>query len=820
MFSLKKAHDIEDMVRIIKEDQKLKNALLTKIAEENKDLKILYKQFPMDNYYQIVPLLQEIAKEDLEKSEIEQKNNHRRQSFYFWEETRVRDKESRYEKREIKDLLEDFRNIVPKSKTAIPRFLVIGPPGSGKSTLMQYMARRIARGEIKMGNSKVLPIHISLAKWQRWADGKNYGLAQYLTTLFSSLSIRPDEIQWQKWLEKGEVLLLLDGLDELSDNVPDFFENAVRKNFQDFPQCPAILTCRTVVYEQYQTLDIPAFVLAGFDEEQQKKYIENFPAEKDSQYNPSLLWEQIQDSQMQPLASNPFLLSMICYVVDDPKEKIALPSTRSLFYQKAMDKLLQRTRIAVDCPKLLVKQDVLAKIALDLFLQDQRESFSQAELFCTFRKAIEKSGYSLDKGEALLDDFIKNSGIIQKEPNRDSYFFLHLTFQEFLAANALANIVNDNNGKKWESKIKVGNKAYTIRMVADKKAWDPAWQEVMLLFAGQLEDPMPFLEMLSNPEPTHSNPSGDDIFRHRLLLATLCLPQISSEKQEGQDLVRDIIIEAFYFFWKNQERGPLWQAIDDNFFVDEEQGLQSLNSKAGIQHIHCLKDISDEERMLQSLNNKVWRENILFDIERKEIYFLELLSKTIKKYLEDKTISEHQILLFLISTLEEPKVTKAASYYAPQKKEKSNELLRFILYIISAKHITLDSTPLFYNNNKNKNINKITNKILHYEIISNEVNRLREIASIKSILNDLFCGLNDKSPYVRKLVVKALEKIGERQPLDPILHALFYCLCDEDSCVRNQALNGLVNIMKKANIRFFKKNFIEFHKLENLSQVR
>ena len=53
----------------------------------------------------------------------------------------------------------------------------------------------------------------------------------------------------------------------------------------------------------------------------------------------------------------------------------------------------------------------------------------------------------------------------------------------------------------------------------DRKAWLPAWQEVIILLAGQLHDPVPLLEMLLNDET-------DDIFCHRLALAALCLPEI------------------------------------------------------------------------------------------------------------------------------------------------------------------------------------------------------------------------------------------------------------------------------------------------------
>ena len=40
----------------------------------------------------------------------------------------------------------DFRGAVPKAGSSVPRFAVLGPPGSGKTTLEQVLAYRAATG--------------------------------------------------------------------------------------------------------------------------------------------------------------------------------------------------------------------------------------------------------------------------------------------------------------------------------------------------------------------------------------------------------------------------------------------------------------------------------------------------------------------------------------------------------------------------------------------------------------------------------------------------------------------------------------------------
>jgi hypothetical protein len=117
------------------------------------------------------------------------------------------------------------------------------------------------------------------------------------------------------------------------------------------------------------------------------------------------------------------------------------------------------------------------------------------------------------------------------------FSFAHRSFLEYFTAQDLAR-------QGWQA----------ITAKIDKKAWDPRWQEVTVLLAGQLEDPVPLLSMLHKKAPTTTNPHGDDYFRHRLALAAQCLPEAHSALLRLQQMAwaDTITAAAFSAWWKHQ----------------------------------------------------------------------------------------------------------------------------------------------------------------------------------------------------------------------------------------------------------------------------
>lgn len=138
---------------------------------------------------------------------------------------------------------------------------------------------------------------------------------------------------------------------------------------------------------------------------------------------------------------------------------------------------------------LIRKRRILERAAFTLFagLEAQRQlTFTQESLVSALTQAAKLEDYSAPMVDAILDDCTANSGIIRGTPT-EGYYFLYPSLQEFLTAGALARLVHDAGG--WNALLEVQGRPCTVQELVNKKAWDPRWQEVIVLLSGQLHDP-------------------------------------------------------------------------------------------------------------------------------------------------------------------------------------------------------------------------------------------------------------------------------------------------------------------------------------------
>jgi hypothetical protein len=490
---------------------------------------------PMDSLYQDVPLLQEVPEQELLErdqpppgSPAEPGVGRRPVSRPHYQEPGARFHSSPQASR------------LPDVLGRSPQIVVLGDPASGKTTMEQFVAFKVAtdRDWISWRAGHLVPAFVSLKVWAAAPGAPS--LPAYLKSRYTGCKGGPNERHWKKWLKDGNVLLLFDGLDEVSNET--FLESHVRKALHDYSDCPAILTCRTVSRGRLLRVGIDKarkciYTPRPLGTDEQKAYITAYPFVH--RRNREALFDDLQQrSEFQDMAGTPGLLSIICFLMDAPGEP-KLPGTRTELYDLVVDKLLalpaDEGKEVPDLPaaprKPYLKRLILEELCFRLSDVPERPTdFSTEQIMETLQTILTQGGYTDGAWEQtawVLQDLQLNSRLLAGEPlgttSRHDYYFSHITFQEFLAASAIARTIERSG---WQSDME-------DRL--DRFSWMPQWEQIIIFLAGMLKlrhdrakarsDRSRLRSGLLSLLNLLSDASRDDFFRHRLALAVLALAE-------------------------------------------------------------------------------------------------------------------------------------------------------------------------------------------------------------------------------------------------------------------------------------------------------
>lgn len=523
--NLEVCKNINDVTNLLSEYVKEKHSFLKSEYENCSKIYWLEKEVDIKSHYQILPVLHTIEKSSFERinyKDIRDNDNQDRLQRDVrgrqWVEESLSSKLITTESDQtINAVFKDCSSITKRLdinndsiNSNVLRFVLLGEPGAGKSTFCRYLAW--ACGEQVFGklsdennekwelknrkNIKLIPARVNLSEWE---TSTKSSLSDYLEERLSCNG------RWSNWLKNGEVLLLFDGLDEISF---DFIkhEGKLKSELRKYIDCPAIITCRTNSFESYQSFltEFPIFSIAGLNDSQQNKFVESY-SKIISCLDTEKTISQIKRSPLlRNLSTNPQLLSIICLVASLEENK-SIPENRSSLYSEAVRKILTPENWKKESlmPNFEVQFDfeeklnLLENVAYELWTEskDRRLSFSGDTLINKLALSIAKSvlekqpnlslcaddylaiidsglkqqGEFRSKTEKLFEEFTSKGGILADSSNRN-YCFLHLTFHEFLVASAIS---------------KKGN---FREIVLDKeKIYDPHWSEILTLLGGLLK---------------------------------------------------------------------------------------------------------------------------------------------------------------------------------------------------------------------------------------------------------------------------------------------------------------------------------------------
>lgn len=365
-----------------------------------------------------------------------------------------------------------------------PRLLIDGRAGGGKTTILQWIAVRAARGDFEGAASRLngyVPFFIRLREHTAPQDGAGIALPapeKFLDKVAPLLA--PEAPSWPRaQLQSGRAFILVDGMDEVPEGQRPAVLSWLAELTELFPDVRYVVTTRPGAVEK-DAFDELGFAWAALEPmdpvlvrtfvDQWHKAMREWQKDAESQQQLTVFRDELlktldSDRFLGKLADTPLLAGLICAL----NQHLAgqLPRRRGEIFEKALAMFYERDRkrriqttVALD---LAATHHLLGDLALRLVRGGTAEIDTESA-----RGALQRSSATLPNGPydgpELYRHLLLRSGLL-REPSSGYVDFVHRTFQEYLAAKALV----ESDG---------------IAEIV-KNAADDQWREVVILSAGQ-----------------------------------------------------------------------------------------------------------------------------------------------------------------------------------------------------------------------------------------------------------------------------------------------------------------------------------------------
>jgi predicted NACHT family NTPase len=411
-----------------------------------------------------------------------------------------------------------------------PKLMMLGKPGSGKTTFLQHLAIECNKGEFLPDR---LPVYIRLKDFAEDAgDPGDFSLLNYIGEDLAVCGVSAEQVE--TLLREGKALMLLDGLDEVPPAQLKKVPKEVRRFADKYFHNKLVITCRIAAqplgldgFTDVQVADFNAKQIEAFAKKWFVAVANNSEGEgrdKASQFVKKL--QLAENKQIRELAVTPILLNLTCLVFQANAD---FPSKRSKLYEQALDILL----VKWDESKGIQRDEVYR----NLTVRHKRKLLSQVAAI-TFKR--NDYFFEQDSIQRLIADYLRTLPAPKTDPEelqQDSanvlkaievqhgllveramgiYSFSHLTFQEYFTAKELVACA----------------KAETLKCLLFEKRW----REVFLLAC----------EMSWQAEPLLLLKEQIDAFAARDEKLQQVLQWVSQKSRSVEGRYQPVAVRAFY----------------------------------------------------------------------------------------------------------------------------------------------------------------------------------------------------------------------------------------------------------------------------------
>ena len=428
--------------------------------------------------------------------------------------------------------------------------VILGDPGIGKSTFLNMVAWLLSRPATNSLIERLgwrLPLPMVL--WELPVRGVTDfdGLLEAFLSREMSEPLRNDEGRryLERTLAEGNAFLLLDGIDEIGDRrAREDLREAVFDGIARFPDCRWLLSSRIVGYDEvpfdwqrarrdaapsrvgeslmvreevappYRRERPPAMrsarhgrvairYIAPFDDSRIAAFARNWYARRDAaqqraRANASHLIRAVHaDDSILRLARVPNLLTMMALI---HRIEATLPHGRALLYERIAEAYLEsidKFRGIESSPHDLPRKKIwLARVGFEMQRRRTSEDrIDDPEILVDHEMVLGWLGEEMGRNDAVADapsarEFLeivgRRSGLFLPR-GEGRYAFVHLSFQEYFAAVALAREVTRLRWARGKAS-RLGFDRATVASWAGESVWRETFTFLFELLASEDED--------------------------------------------------------------------------------------------------------------------------------------------------------------------------------------------------------------------------------------------------------------------------------------------------------------------------------------------
>lgn len=263
------------------------------------------------------------------------------------------------------------------------KLMVLGRPGAGKTTFLKRLAILCLGGSLFADH---VPIFVTLQEFYK----TKLSLFDFVLQKYQGFI---NKANLQQLLEVGRGFVLLDGLDEVSQEEVARISKDIQEWAIKFSHSHLIVTCRLAAKESIFN-DFKEVQVADFNDEQVKCFVTKWFQVKAPQKIAAFFSKLEANSRINEQARNPLLLTLLCLIFEEESNLI---ENRAELYEKGIDLLLERWDTTRDMQRDEIYKHLSTKRKEDLLSHIAWSTFGENNYF-----------FKRDRGADLIAAYIQN----------------------------------------------------------------------------------------------------------------------------------------------------------------------------------------------------------------------------------------------------------------------------------------------------------------------------------------------------------------------------------------------------------------------------